>query len=155
MTPQLDDHLFQAAANTFESFAFVCGTRASQPVPPAARLEASVRFDGPVAGRLVLRTADPVLAVVTENILGAIEPANPEYQEDALGELANIICGSALTALQQDDVAFRMECPRVTPVNRTPAPGEALAAAAALELEVGLAEVQLFLLQVGTGADTP
>src|SRR5512135_2068103 len=102
MTRQLDDHLFQAAANTFESFAFVCGTRASQPVPPIARLEASVRFDGPVAGRLVLRTADPVLAAVTENILGAIEPANPEYQEDALGELANIICGSALTALQQD-----------------------------------------------------
>ncbi len=145
MTPYLSEYLYKATANTFEMFAFVSGCRIPHPANPGARLEARVRFEGPVSGRLVLRAPDPVLEAVTGNILGALQPADALYQEDTLGELANIICGSALVALQEDQRAFRMGCPVVAPVSRTPGPGEALAAAAAIELEVGLAEVELLL----------
>ncbi len=152
MNAPLDDRLFQAAASTFELFAFESGCRVPRPARPQARVEARVSFDGPVSGRLVLRAPDRVLAAVTGNILGAIQPPDPAVQEDALAELANIICGSALGALQEGDFAFRMGCPVVAPVSPTPGPGEALAAAAAIELEVGLAEVELLLLRADSHA---
>ena len=69
-------------------------------VPPSA-LEAlpaavSVAFDGAHAGCLTLRVSDDVFRALAENMLGLDGPDAEPWRWDALGEMANVICGNAL-----------------------------------------------------------
>lgn len=138
----LDSLLCRTAKATFEELAFLvagCAPLADTSFAPAAD-PVAVRFHGATAGRLELRVAQAVLPVIASNMLGNDEPPAADLQQDALGELANVICGNILPALAGPRAVYRLDPP--TPHTAT---GGEPAAAVRLELEDGWAEVRLVL----------
>lgn len=87
-----------------------------------------------------------MLPVIAANMLGEEEPVAEELMADALGEIANVICGNALPAIAGKKEVFRLQPP-------APLAGgaeiTAPAAKAALALDEGFAEVFLYLDEGG------
>jgi len=90
-------------------------------VPSAAEAAAplavgvGVRFDGPLRGRLELRVSGDVARCVAENMLGvdALDlDADGALVRDALGEVANVVCGNLLPEIAGRDAVFRLDAPR-------------------------------------------
>lgn len=112
---------------------------------------AVVRFAGAVHGRLVLETTAAVAAAVTENILGGDSRFPAALERDALGELANVICGNVLPALGLADDPVALAPPRASAArDAEPLAGERLHAAAEVEIEGGWASARLFLVDPDT-----
>jgi CheY-specific phosphatase CheX len=150
MTSTTPAPLLQAATATFESLALLVarpsagGAHARVPTPHAV----SLAFAGPVRGRLVLRVSDDVRTALAGNMLGVDAPA-PALQADALGELANVVCGNLLPALAGPAAVFRLGAPEPlaagAPGSRGPRAGERRVADAALDVEGGRAELAVYL----------
>lgn len=101
--------LRRAVTSTFEQVAFLL----LEPVDGDDRVdfqsrERQVRFTGPVSGRLVLRVAADALPMLAMSMLGSDAEPTPAEQVDALGELANMICGNAVPALGAGDGLFSL-----------------------------------------------
>ena len=141
--------LLRAATSTFESLALLVAEPAlAGDASPAPMLHAvSVGFRGPARGRLVLRVSDDVRAALAANMLGVADPA-PALQVDALGEVANVICGNLLPALAGSAAVFRLAAPMPLPADGAlhPADGERRAETVAVAVEAGRAELVLFLV---------
>jgi len=60
---------------------------------------ATVTFSGAHVGALSIEFPLRLLPVLAANVLGEEETPGDDMQRDALGELANIICGNVLPAL--------------------------------------------------------
>jgi CheY-specific phosphatase CheX len=60
---------------------------------------ATVTFSGAHVGALSVELPLRLLPVLAANVLGEDETPGDDMQRDALGELANIICGNVLPAL--------------------------------------------------------
>jgi len=101
-----------------------------------------VRFTGPLAGRLVLNVSRGVLPGVAGNMLG-IEPEEVSESDslDALGELANVICGNVLPEIAGDRAMFDLSRP-APPVTSPAAPPQTRVE---VGLEAGRAEVAIYL----------
>src|SRR5438552_4102362 len=93
---QLSATLFHAAAATFEDLAFQLPMPDGGSRQPDRQVVAIVDFRGPFAGRLELGLSESMLPTVAANMLGQIDPPPIAEQHDALGELANVICGNLL-----------------------------------------------------------
>jgi hypothetical protein len=155
MSRALDLLLRDAATSTFEDVVFLL----AEPLPAgdaprSALVDAavSVAFRGPLAGSLWLGVGGGVLPVIAANMLGEdTAPAEGE-QLDALGEIANMICGTLLPLLVPGE-EFAQLPPQVhaaapvagTDASRAGAPAAVPAAAARLGLGRGSASVLLFL----------
>jgi hypothetical protein len=63
---------------------------------------ATVSFSGAHDGAFCIEFPARLLPVLATNVLGEDEAPGEELQRDALGELANIICGNVLPALDPD-----------------------------------------------------
>ena len=104
----------------------------------------TVSFRGPLSGRLVLRASSEILPGVAANMLGADGEYPLAVQRDALGELANVICGNLLPMIGGAEAVFVLSAPheyltggepqRCTPVSR-----------ACIGIDNGRAVAQLFL----------
>ena len=79
----------------------------------AARAAHAVRvaFVGPLRGCLALRVTDDVARACAENMLGA-EPQQIALVRDALGEVANVVCGNLLPELAGRDAVFHLDAPQ-------------------------------------------
>ncbi len=155
MSSSLLDPLYRAATLTFEEMALLYATPLQEPIEGGADAEVAVGFTGPLRGRLVVRAFGGVLPVLAANILGQEEEPAPQLQRDALGEVANVICGNLLPAIGGPDALFLLDAP--APPERVPASDafpELPVAGVALDLECGRAEVLLFLGDAGE-AGTP
>jgi hypothetical protein len=110
----------------------------------------SVRFDGAGRGRVVIAVSDTLLPAIARNMLGADAAPEPRLQRDALGELANVLCGTLLPALAGPAAAFRLAAPdAIDPAGAAPGgAGERLAAAARFALDEGSAVALLFAADV-------
>jgi CheY-specific phosphatase CheX len=118
------------------------------PAPgPLPMRAAAIAFDGPFSGELVVRASAELLPHLAANMLGLDEPsaASADQQEDALKELANVICGNLLPALAGREPVFRVGVPRTLTADE-PAPGQQ-PAAARLFLDVGRVELALSVNQ--------
>ncbi|BAH37407.1 hypothetical protein GAU_0365 [Gemmatimonas aurantiaca T-27] len=73
----------------------------------------SVEFRGPLIGRLVVRASSVVLPALAANMLGADQSRHLPLQRDALGEIANVICGNVLPLIAGSDVIFNLAAPLV------------------------------------------
>jgi CheY-specific phosphatase CheX len=148
MPETLDQPLYAAAAAAFEAFAFVY----AEPVEPYLGADANedasaaVDFDGPFRGRLVLRVSGGVLPGLAATMLGQEEPPITPLQRDALGEVANVICGALLPTLGGPSAVFALARPTVDipwgtliGSERTPV------AMASLDLDGGRADVVCYL----------
>jgi CheY-specific phosphatase CheX len=130
------------ATSTFESLAFLVAYEKALGDEAVPVLEARVAFDGAVSGSLILRASPNVVARVASNMLGVREKAAPALESDALGEVANVICGHLLPVLAGPQELFRLRAPVVSPpVTGTIEP----TARAALWLCGGCAEIDLFI----------
>lgn len=119
--------LESAATSTFEDLAFlsvVPWPEDAADIPPLAHA-VRVRFGGMIAGHVDVALAGEVLPEVASNMLGTSR-ADEAMQGDALGELANVICGNTVPVLAGWAAEFPLEAPaRVAP--DAPALGPVLA----------------------------
>ena len=108
-----------AATSTFESLALLFAedapTAAQREVPLAHAMQ--VQFggtpeEGAFAGTLVVAVTDDVAAALAANMLG-IEPTDADAQarRDALGELANVVCGNVVPLLGGRAAVFHLAAP--------------------------------------------
>ncbi|MCU0646557.1 MAG: chemotaxis protein CheX [Gemmatimonadaceae bacterium] len=148
--------LWQATAQTFEELAllFPDATLTERQARAPLALTAIVEFTGPMRGRLVLRVSAEVLPSAAANMLGEDDAQHAPLQRDAVGELANVICGNVLPAVAGAEAVFLLSAPRletgdVVPVREA---DRAMAQHAAVEVGVedGRAVVDLWIVE---GAD--
>ena len=105
--------LSQALTATFEELALICPdtTLSDTQVEALVDVAVSVSFDGPLSGRFVLRASSEILPGVAENMLGANDNCSIAVQRDALGELANVICGNLLPMIGGAEAVFVLSAP--------------------------------------------
>ena len=119
MTSTTHSPLLAAATSTFESLALLL----PDAEPSADQLAAgplawgvALAFDGPLGdapgGTLIVRTTDDVARAVAANMLGLDAADDPRLVQDALGELANVICGNVLPELAGREAVFHLAAPR-------------------------------------------
>jgi hypothetical protein len=147
MTKSLETDLYRAAALTFEGLAFAFASAVVSEEEAEAKPEAAVQvsFGGSLAGRLVLGVSGEVLRHLTTNMLGDERAVTERLQADALGELANVICGNALERIGGKAARFRLEAPRPADLRElTPPPGLA-STSVRVGLEGGRADLLLVL----------
>lgn len=143
----LDRPLAAAATQAFEELGyFFVESLGDDAAPIVEHAAAAVDFAGPLYGTLVLSVADGVLPALAANMLGADEPPDEPMQLDALGEIANVICGSVLPVLGGPRAVFALGAPRAgasrLAVERA---GGSLVGVARLDLDGARADVHWFV----------
>jgi hypothetical protein len=103
----------------------------------------SVRFAGPLRGRLVVRMCGGVLPILTSNMLGDAD-GDPRMQRDALAEVANVICGNLLPLIAGADAEFSLDAPQPVVVLANAGPEPHTTLQFGLE-DIGRADVYLYL----------
>lgn len=118
---QLHSALAQATTSTFEELALllvvdagadagagtgVAGEAASLP------LGMRVDFGGPWSGSLIVRVTEAVLDDAAANMLGIAAAPDDAARRDALGEIANVVCGNVLPAVAGRAAVFGLQAPR-------------------------------------------
>ncbi len=139
--------LYQAAALTFEELGFMFTTGEVDETQLASPIEAAVTVDftGPLKGKLELRVTDGLLEAIASNMLGEDTPPSIEMQRDALGEMANVICGNVLPAVSGSQEIFRLSAPKVISLNDVSSGNSEPTAAVNIGLENGRADVLIYL----------
>ena len=123
--------LLTASTSTFESLALLLAdappsaAQASAPLTHAV----SVGFVGPSSGSLVVAVSEDVAVALAANMLG-LEPdavrADPALPCDALGELANVVCGNVLPLVAGREAVFHLAAPAACAVPAVDASGTPL-----------------------------
>lgn len=156
---QLQTTLYSATASTFEELALLCP---SPDVGREQRLQplvggASVTFDGPIRGELVLSVTDEVLTAAVTNMLAADDAPVITLQQDAVCELANVICGSLLPEVAGRRAIFRLGVPRWHGAGETHSASLAAFGEPITEILMGLdegrVEVSLFIANARLGVE--
>jgi CheY-specific phosphatase CheX len=81
--------------------------------PPKPEMVARLAFEGDLSGWLALRVTSSAARSIAADFLGEEEPALSEQQiAEVVCELANMICGSALSRVESG-AAFRLAAPRI------------------------------------------
>lgn len=106
--------LTQTTARTFEEMCFMIPDPDADPgeavLPDPVAVQ--VDFDGPFDGGLVVCVPREVMASIATNMLGEEELPPQDKQADALGEIANIICGNVLPRIAGTKKVFYLAGPR-------------------------------------------
>lgn len=129
-----------AATLAFEELGLLCvgaavDTPSALDALPAA---VSVAFDGAHAGCLTLCVSDDVFRALAENMLGLDGDDAEPWRWDALGEMANVICGNALPFILGTQARLTLAAPA-----RSASPVSGFASEVELEVETGRARVLL------------
>jgi len=143
--------LLTAATSTFESLALLfaespaTGAQADAPLTHAVR----VTFAGPRAGLLDVAVSDDVAVALAANMLG-LDPevvrADAGVRHDAVGELANVVCGNVLPLVAGREAVFHLAAPAVRALSdATDAPRGAAAITETLGVDGGRAVLTLVL----------
>lgn len=146
-----DQQLQQVAEETFENLAFMLVMPDDEPLDAdGPQVTCEVDFSGPFGGRLYLRVSQMMLSPLASNMLGLdfdSDPPSPVQQNDALGELLNVVCGNVLPAIAGTEPLFNVSAPKVLEDADLPTEwqGRQPAGAVHLELDSGSAELVLFL----------
>lgn len=148
MNSNLKTVLYKTAALTFDKlgFMFVAPELEEDQKRMTPDKEASVVFEGPFRGRLSVAVCRGLLPVLAANMLGEDEPPSEQQQRDALGEIANVICGNVLPEVAGAKEVFEIRAPQVQQYQ--PSGGDAAASLVAetfVALEQGRADVRLYL----------
>lgn len=98
-----------------------------------------VAFHGPFTGAVRVEMSAAVLPMLAANMLAMDGEPGRVLQMDALGELANIVCGNVLPALAGPRAVFDLEHPRAC---TGPLQGEPLASSLVV-MDGGWAEARL------------
>lgn len=147
MGSSVEKVLYRKAALIFEEMGFLLPRAETSEIGEHDGCNASVSFHGPFSGRLVVSLSSAILAMLSANMLGVPGPVNASYQQDALGEIANVICGNLLPEISDRKAVFHLDAP-VLSEGYNPhdiGSGSTPAAQAHFGLDVGCADVALFI----------
>jgi CheY-specific phosphatase CheX len=147
MNSGLRNRLFEASTAAFEQAAFMFASPGADATQAAAPVDQAVgvAIGGPLSGRLVLGISSDLVPSLAVNMLGEDGPVTMGQQRDALGEIANIICGAVLPALAESGAVFRLGAPETADIDREREEGTLRnAVTIELGLEQGRALVQLW-----------
>ena len=113
MSKKLETELYKAATLTFEELGFLLPTPEIDEQQLNAQVEAavSVDFEGPFSGKLLVRICGGLLPMITANMLGEDDAPSKTLQYDALGEIANVICGNMLPCIAGSKDVFHVSAP--------------------------------------------
>ncbi len=143
--------LMEAAVQTFEDLGMMLLNEEITKEQREAKSEASVMitFDGPFTGRLEVSVYGAVTEKLASNISGSEEISSDILSLDALGEIANVICGNVLPRIAGSKEIFHLTSPQSldTVSKSQEGAGLDLLADAKLGLEDGRAEINLFVDQ--------
>jgi CheY-specific phosphatase CheX len=103
--------LYQKAALIFEELCFLMPCSSTDEWPQAHTVNAAIPFRGPSSGRLLVSLDPQTLSLLTSTLVGDEEPQTSEFEQDALREIANVLCGNALPALFGNEHQFLLGIP--------------------------------------------
>jgi CheY-specific phosphatase CheX len=141
--------LFNAAAMTFEELGFMFPISDLDELQLYAQADAAAKvdFEGPFSGTLVVQVCGGILPILTANMLGDADCPSEQMQQDALGELANIICGNLLPEIAGPEEVFHLRAPATYSSSHSAASKRVPAAEVRVGLEQGRADLLLFVDQ--------
>jgi len=115
MSKKLETELYKAATLTFEELGFLLPTPEIDEQQLNAPVEAavSVEFEGPFSGKLLVRVCGGLLPIIAANMLGEEDVPSKSLQYDALGEIANVICGNMLPSIAGSKDIFHVRAPKM------------------------------------------
>jgi chemotaxis protein CheY-P-specific phosphatase CheC len=117
MGNRLESELFKAATLTFQELGFLLPTPEINEQQLNAQVEGavSVEFEGPFSGELLVRVCGGLLPIIAANMLGeeGEKVSSKSLQYDALGEIANVICGNMLPGIAGSKDVFRVNAPKI------------------------------------------
>jgi hypothetical protein len=142
MTRKLETELYKAAILAFEGLGFLLPTPEIDEQQLNARVDAavSVDFEGPFSGKLLLRVSGGLLPIIATNMLGEQKIPSKALQHDALGEIANVICGNMLPAVGGSKHVFHVGAPQIADIIDVPPVAEVQ-----VGLGTGRADLLLFV----------
>lgn len=153
MADPLHDLLTHAATHTLEGLCMALPDSVGEPQPgEAPRAAVEIGFTGPFSGSLILRAFGSVLDELAQTMTMADGPVSESEIGDALGEIANVVCGNLLPTLAGERTEFDVHSPiRVDTLDMesTELP---IATAVAFEFLDGRIECQLALSDAGKKA---
>ena len=113
MPSTMEQYLSQTLAATFEDLALICPdlTLSDKQREAPVDVAMSVVFSGPLNGRLVLKASSGILPAIAENMLGSDNVDGHAVERDALGELANVMCGNLMPLIGGAQSVFVLSAP--------------------------------------------
>ena len=138
------------ALETLEKMAFIFGSYAEDDSATDIAgqfVGVKVDFKGPFSGTLALNISGAVLPELASNMLGIDEsdPISIDHQQDALREIANVVCGRLLPLVGGRKAEFSIDQPQImeTPSSNSPDLHPDPAAMIRLELDEGVCTMAL------------
>ena len=150
-TKALDETIYSVAATTIEKLAlmFLLSEDEAAETSDAAMMLTKVSFEGPFTGTLFLAVPAQMTGQLAANMLGRedIESISLQHQQDAVKELANVICGNLLPEIAGNEAVFHVCGPELLGEGQIPSAQEnqRRLATASLDLHVGKVELAFFV----------
>lgn len=113
MKTRIKKVLEEATVSTFEDICFIYTVPELKDIQKHLKLEAAaeVKYRGNFSGKLIIETRGDLLSAIAANILSN-DLSSIQQKDDALGELANIICGNIVPYLGRGGKGYKIESPR-------------------------------------------
>jgi CheY-specific phosphatase CheX len=105
--------LYRKAALIFEELGFLMPQPDNGGGDPSDTMSATVSFNGPFSGCLLVSMSSGILPQLASNMLGAEGSSGRTLDQDALCEVANVICGNVLPAIYGFDPIFHLNAPEL------------------------------------------
>ncbi len=118
MTNVAEKILYRKAALIFEELGFLMPQPENGGDASSETVHAAVSFNGPFSGCLLVSLNSGILPQLASNMLGGAESSERTLNEDALCEVANVICGNALPAIYGFDSIFHLNAPELIDASR-------------------------------------
>lgn len=144
-----DEEVFRVAAETIEALALMFLLPEEEAAGDSGpRRAASVGFDGPFEGSVVVSISECLLPELAGNMLGQEDSiqSSAGQQEDALKELTNVICGNILPVIGGREPVFHVGTPIIVEEGQAGEvfDGQALTGKANMFLDEGTIQVFLY-----------
>jgi len=104
---------------------------------------ACVVFEGPKTGTVLIEMRGGLLQEIATNMLG--DDAGESHRRDALGEVANIICGHIVPVIWGAEAVFSLRRPEFPDDLGASLKSRAVFAAGSVAFDSGVADVTLFV----------
>jgi chemotaxis protein CheY-P-specific phosphatase CheC len=142
MNKKLETELHKAATLAFQELVFLFPTPEIDEQQLNAQFEAavSIDFEGPFSGNLLVIVCGGLLPILAANMLGEEGTPSMSLQYDALGEIANVICGHMLPGIAGSKDVFHVSPPRLAETTDLPPVAEVQ-----MGLGIGRADLLLFV----------
>jgi CheY-specific phosphatase CheX len=145
------EELLQAAVLTFEELCFLFPEPELHELQRQATVDVAVcvAFSGPFRGYLLIKVCGGLLPMLAANMLGQANAPPEDQQYDALGEVANVVCGNLLPRIAGAREVFQLGSPHLVECSDTT--GDKAGSLAA-EVQVGVEAGRIELLLFAEGA---